>query len=119
MSVARFRLDSRFTNQLEILQLNNFTNAQLVKTYSFSNPHGLSKDRNLLFICDGADGLKIYNAADVSNLQLIKQFSGIETYDVIAFNNIALVVAKDGLYQYDYSDVNDIHLVSKIGISNK
>ena len=108
-----------FTNQLEILQLNNFTDPQLVKTYTFTNPHGLSKDGNILFICDGNDGLKIYNSSDVSNLQLIKQFSNLETYDVIAYNNIALVVAKDGLYQYDYSDVNNIHLVSKIGILNK
>jgi hypothetical protein len=108
-----------FTNQLEVLQLNNFTNPQLVKTYPFTNPHGLSKDGNLLFICDGADGLKIYNASVVSNLQLIKQFSNIETYDVIAYNHLALVVSKDGLYQYDYSDINNIHLVSKISISNK
>jgi hypothetical protein len=106
-------------NQLEILQLNSFTNPTLVKDYPFTNPHGLSKDGNLLFICDGADGLKIYNASVVSNLQLIKTFSDIETYDVIAYNHIALVVAKDGLYQYDYSDVNNIHLVSKMGISNK
>lgn len=108
-----------FTNQLEILNLDNLTDPVLIKTYSLTNPHGLSKDGNLLFICDGADGLKIYNASDVSNLQLIKQFSGIETYDVIAFNNIALLVAKDGLYQYDYSDVNNIHLVSKVGITRK
>jgi hypothetical protein len=108
-----------FTNQLEVLKLNDFINPQLIKTYSFTNPHGLSKDGNLLFICDGADGLKIYNASDVSNLQLIKQFSNIETYDVIAYNHLALVVAKDGLYQYDYSDINNIHLVSKIGISKK
>ena len=108
-----------FTNQLEVLQLNNFINPQLIKTYPFTNPHGLSKDGNLLFICDGADGLKIYNASDVSNLQLMKQFSNIETYDVIAYNHLALVVAKDGLYQYDYSDINNIHLVSKIGISKK
>ncbi|HJY24023.1 MAG TPA: hypothetical protein VJ279_14110, partial [Hanamia sp.] len=108
-----------FTNQLEVLQLNNFINPQLIKTYPFANPHGLSKDGNLLFICDGADGLKIYNASDVSNLQLMKQFSNIETYDVIAYNHLALVVAKDGLYQYDYSDINNIHLVSKIGISKK
>jgi hypothetical protein len=106
-------------NQLEILRLNNFTNPTLVKAYSFTNPHGLSKDGNLLFICDGSDGLKIYNASDVSNLQLIKQFSNIETYDVIAYNHLALVVAKDGLYQYDYSDINNIHLVSKMSISNK
>jgi hypothetical protein len=107
------------TNQLDVLQLNSFTNPSLVKTYPFTNPHGLSKDGNLLFICDGNDGLKIYNAAHVSDLQLIKQFSNIETYDVITNNQIALVVAKDGLYQYDYADPNNIHLISKIGISKQ
>jgi len=106
-----------FSNQLEILQLNNITDPKLLKVYPFTNPHGLSKDGNLLFICDGSDGLKIYNAADVNNLKLVKQISGIETYDVIAYNQIALVVAKDGLYQYDYSDINNIHLISKTGIS--
>jgi hypothetical protein len=108
-----------FTNQLEILKLNSFTDPQLLKTYSFTNPHGLSKDGNLLFICDGSDGLKIYNSSDVSNLALIKQFTNLETYDVIAWNNKALVVAKDGLYQYDYTDLNNIHLLSKITIANK
>jgi len=106
-------------NQLQILRLNSFTDPTLVKAYSFTNPHGLSKDGNLLFICDGVDGLKIYNAADVSNIKLIKQFSGLETYDVIAYNHIALLVAKDGLYQYNYSDVNNIHLLGKISISDK
>lgn len=107
------------TNQLEILELNSFTNPTLVKSYPFTNPHGLSKDGNLLFICDGSDGLKIYDAADVSNLKLIKQFSGLETYDVIAYNNVALLVAKDGLYQYDYADVANIHPISKITIYKK
>ncbi|MEO9145460.1 MAG: hypothetical protein ABI237_07865 [Ginsengibacter sp.] len=106
-------------NQLEILQLNSFTNPRLVTTYSFTNPHGLSKEGDLLFICDGSDGLKIYNSKKVTNLQLIKQFTNLETYDVITNNHIALVVAKDGLYQYDYSDVNNIHLISKIEITNK
>lgn len=106
-----------FNNQLDILQLNNFTNPSLVKSYNLTNPHGLSKDGNLLFICDGADGLKIYNAVDVNKIKLIKHFTGIETYDVIANGNIALVVAKDGLYQYDYSNINNIHLLSKINIA--
>ena len=78
---------------------------------------------SLQFVVGGrltyADGLKIYNSKDVSNIQLIKQFSDIETYDVIADNHIALVVAKDGLYQYDYLDVNNIHLISKIEIAGK
>jgi len=106
-----------YNNQLDIVQLNNLTNSTLTKTYEFTSPHGLAKDGNLLFICDGTAGLKIYNASNVMGLQLLKQFSNIETYDVIAYNNIALVVAKDALYQYDYSNVNDIKLISKMGIS--
>lgn len=106
-----------FNNQLDVVALNNLTNATLAKTYALTSPHGLSKDGNLLFICDGTDGLKIYDASNVMNLQLIKHIGGAETYDVIAYNNIAIVVATDGLYQYNYSNPNDIRLISKIGIS--
>jgi hypothetical protein len=107
-----------FSNQLEVLQLNNLVNPSLVKVYPMTNPHGLSKDENTLFICDGKDGLKVYNAANVSNLQLIHQIKNLETYDVIAYNNIALVVAKDGLYQYDYSNPANLKLLSKLTVLN-
>ena len=108
-----------YNNQLDVVKLNNLVDASLVKIYNLTSPQGLSKDGNLLFICDGTDGLKIFDATDVSNLKQIKQFPNLETYDVIASNNIALVSAKDGLYQYDYSDTNNIHLISKIAISNQ
>jgi hypothetical protein len=107
-----------YNNELDVVKLNNLSNAELVKVYNLTEPQGLSKDGNLLFICDGTDGLKVFNATDVMNLQLIKQFGGLETYDVIAYNKIAIVVAKGGLYQYDYSSSNNIHLVSKMTISN-
>ena len=105
-----------FNNELDVIQLNDLVNPSLLKIYNLSSPHGLSKDGDLLFICDGTDGFKIFNAADVMNLKLIQHFSNLETYDVIASNNVALVIANDGLYQYDYSDVNNIHLLSKISI---
>ena len=105
-----------FTNQLEILDIQNLLSPTLLQVYSMTNPHGLSKDGNTLFICDGTDGLKVYDAADINNLQLINQIKGIETYDVITLQGTALVVAKGGLYQYDYSDINNIQLISKIVI---
>jgi hypothetical protein len=105
-------------NELDVIDINNLSNPVLKKTYSLSNPFGLSKDGNLLFICDGSNGLKVYNASDPSSLQLIKTFDGIDTYDVIAYNGIALVVAKNGLYQYNYSSANNIYLLSKIDIEN-
>ncbi len=85
-----------FTNELDILKLNNITDPQLLKVYNMTNPKGLSKSGDHLFICDGAAGVKVYNAADVMNLQLLKTISGVDAYDVITNNNVALVVAKDG-----------------------
>ena len=64
-----------FNNELDVVKLNDLTNSELVKTYSLTSPHGLSKDGDLLFICDGTDGLKVYDASDVMNLKLINQIS--------------------------------------------
>ena len=106
-----------FANELDILKLTNITNPLLVKVYNMTNPKGLSKAGNHLFICDGASGLKVYSASDVMNLQLVKTINGIDPFDVITINNVALVVAADGLYQYDYSNINDIRLLSKITVN--
>ena len=106
-----------FNNQLEVLNLANMSNPTMVKVYPLSNPHGLSKDGNTLFICDGKDGLKIYDASNVSDIKLINRIEVPDTYDIIAYNGNALLVAKDGLYQYDYTDLKNIRLRSKIGLS--
>lgn len=107
-----------FTNELDILDITtDITNPTLLQTYSMVNPRGLAKDANLLFICDGQSGLKVYDAADIKDLLLKQQVSGLEANDVITYNNIALVIATDGLYQYDYSDASDLKLLSKIPVS--
>ncbi|MFL5743740.1 MAG: LVIVD repeat-containing protein [Niastella sp.] len=103
-------------NQLEVVNIENMANPTLIKQYGMTNPYGLGKEGNILFVCDGKDGIKVYDAADANDLKLIKRIDGMEPYDVIASNNIALVVAKDGLYQFDYSNANNIRLLSKIGL---
>lgn len=107
-----------FTNQLDVLNISDLLSPSLIRSYSMTNPHGLSKDGNWLFICDGTDGLKIYDAADPASIINYKHIEGLETFDVITYNNIALVVAKDGLYQFDYSDMNNFHQISKIPIQH-
>ena len=106
-----------FTNQLDIVKLNSITDPVLQKTYPMKNPHGLSKDGDLLFICDGEAGLKLFNISDVMNIQLLEELTDINAYDVIAMNKIALVVARDGLYQYNYANPADVRLLSKIAIA--
>ena len=106
-----------FLNELDIVDISNLAAPVLFKKFDMTNPHGLSKDGDLLFICDGKDGLKIFDAKNLGNLLLKKQIKNLETYDVIAFNGLAMVVAKDGLYQFDYSDVDNIKQLSKISIT--
>jgi hypothetical protein len=102
------------TNTLEVLKLNDPGQPTLMKTYNLFNPHGLSKDGNLLFVCDGRDGLKVYDASNIQQLQLLQQIKGMEALDVIAMDGLALVMAKEGLYQYNYSDPAHLRLLSRI-----
>jgi hypothetical protein len=104
------------TNQLDVIDITNLSAPALKKTTGMTNPHGLSKDGNVLFICDGKAGLRIYNASVPEALQPIKHIQGIETFDVIARNGKAIVVAKDGLYQFDYTNLQNIHQLSKLSI---
>lgn len=105
-----------FTNQLDVINIQNIAAPTLVKSYALTNPHGLAKSNNILFVCDGSAGLRVYDASNVNELVLLQSVTGINTYDVIALNNIALVVAKDGLYQYDYTNPSSLQLLSKIGL---
>ncbi|MEQ1797559.1 MAG: hypothetical protein ABL872_06385 [Lacibacter sp.] len=105
-----------FLNQLDVLDINNLTSPSLIKSYQLKEPSGLSKDGNLLLICDGKEGLKIFNAANVNSLVQIKQISGIETYDVIALGGLAITVAKDGLYFINYTNPANAAVVGKISI---
>jgi hypothetical protein len=105
------------TNELEIIDIKDLKSPALLKSYPMTNPKGLGKDNNLLFICDGNEGVKVYDATNISNLHLLKTISGIEANDVIALGGIILVVGKEGLYQYDYSNASNISFVSKIPVT--
>ena len=106
-----------FNNQLDVVNISNVLSPSLTKTYPMTNPHGLTKDGGQLFICDGKDGIKMYDATDPSNIVLKKHVVGLETYDAIAWNKNLIVVAKDGLYQYDYSDPANLVERSKLIIN--
>lgn len=104
-------------NQLDVVNVQNVLAPTLTKSYPMSNPHGLAKDGPLLFVCDGKDGLKVFDATNPSNIKQLKHVKDLETYDAIAWNNNLILVASDGIYQYTYSSGADLKQVSKIGIN--
>lgn len=109
------------TNQLDVVDVENKTAPVLKKTYPMTNPKGLGIDDGILFVCDGPDGLKVYDAADVNAIDqhMISHFKNIKTYDVIPNNGLLFMVGDSGFYQYDYKNLSDIKLLSKILVTGK
>lgn len=105
-------------NCLDVVNIKNINSPSMVATFAMSNPHGLGKRGDLLFVCDGDAGLKIYDASDPKTVgnKLIYTYANINTYDVIPVGNLLVMIGDDGLYQYDYSDIRSISLLSKIEV---
>ncbi len=105
-------------NSLDVVNIKNISSPALVISYPMTNPHGLGKDGNLLFICDGDAGLRIYDASDprVISAHLLFTYSNINAYDAIPVNGVLVMIGSDGLYQYNYSNPLSISLLSKISV---
>ena len=104
------------SNELDVLNAKDLSQTTLLKMYPMTRPSGLSKDGDLLFVCDGPV-VKVFNAADPANLKLLTTLNVKDAYDLIAANHRLLVGGPDGLYQYDYSDINHITLLSHLAVS--
>jgi len=101
---------------LEIIDISDPKNPTLITSYNMSEPRGLGLDGNILFVCDGNQGVKVFDVTDPVQIKEISQLNDIVANDVIVLNGLLLVVGPDNIYQYDYSDVNNIRQVSKITI---
>lgn len=107
------------TNQLDVIDVTNYAAPTTISSYWMTNPKGIGVDGNMLFLCDGIDGLKVFDKTDdhaITSNELA-HFATIHAFDVIPHNGILLMTGDDGIYQYDYSDINDISQISFIPVS--
>ncbi len=106
-------------NRLDVVELSeDYIDNKLVASYPLNGPYGLGVDGDILFVCDGDAGLKVYAAADKLKIDehMIKTYPGINAYDVIPIDGNLFMIGEDGFYQYDYSDIQNITLLSFLPI---
>lgn len=101
-------------NQMDVLNIQDINNPTLVRSYPLTGPKGLSKDANLLLVCDGASGLKLFDASNPAALVQKAVVGNIDPYDVIALNGTAIVSASDGIYFVNYAQPNTLVVKGKI-----
>ena len=103
-------------NQLDVVDINTLEHPRLVKSYPMQHPHGLAIDNDILFLCEGKHGLKVFDVGDKSKIDqnLLTHLKNIPSYDVIAIDSHLILVGDDGIYQFDYADPANLKLLSVI-----
>jgi hypothetical protein len=110
----------RFATQssLDVVDISNLANPRLIHTQPLTTPYGLGVDGSQLFVCEGDNGLKIFDITKPELPTLKQTMASVKSFDVISLNKTLLVTGDGGFYQYDYSDVSKLELLSKIPIEN-
>ncbi|SKC82595.1 LVIVD repeat-containing protein [Ohtaekwangia koreensis] len=108
---------NRGANALEIIDITDRNNPSLIANYPMESPHGLGVDNNLLFICEGEKGLKVFDISHEESIQLVTHIDDLHAYDVIPGNGILLLTGDDGVFQYRYDDAGNLLLLSKIPVN--
>ena len=96
---------------LEVIDISDKTNPTLAARYNLENPYGLGIKNNMLYVCDGTAGLKLFERETSEDLILVNSLKDIRAQDVIPLENSLIMIGGNTLYQYDYMD-NSIELIS-------
>ncbi len=87
------------------------------QTIEMESPFGMTLANNKLYVGEGQNGLKVYDATDKSNIQLESWEEDIEAYDIIHHPtnpNLLLIAGPNGISQYTIEGGIDYSLLSTL-----
>ncbi|GAA3603243.1 hypothetical protein Q4Q39_13885 [Flavivirga amylovorans] len=100
---------------LEVIDISDKTTPKLASRYELENPYGLGVKGNMLFVCDGTSGLKLFDKEEPLQVKLTKIYDNIQSKDVIPLENSLLMIGGDDLYQYEYVE-GGVDLISSYSL---
>jgi hypothetical protein len=88
-------------DQVNVIDVTDIANPTLLSTTLLAQPYGLGIRNGVLYVCCGSNGLKVFNAANSSNLTLQNTYNE-NVKDVIPLNSHLIVVGTNKIIQYNY-----------------
>lgn len=101
---------------LEVIDISDKANPVLAERYELENPYGLGFKNNMLYVCDGTAGLKLFERETPKDLKLVNTLKDIQAKDVIPLENSLIMIGGNTLYQYEYME-NNIGLISSFKLN--
>lgn len=100
-------------DQVNVIDITDVTNPVLVSTTLLDNPYGLGVRDGSLYICCGAEGLKVFNATNPETLALAHTYPANVT-DVIPLSTHLIAVGDNKVIQYQYGANHTLTPISTI-----
>lgn len=88
-------------DQINVIDVTDIANPTLLSTYLLNEPYGLGIKNGVLYVGCGADGLKIFNAANNAGLVLENSYAN-NVKDVIPLDSHLITVGDNTITQYSY-----------------
>jgi hypothetical protein len=107
-------------SQMDVLDISDIYNPLLIGQVDLGNPYGLgfsNVDANIVYVCDGIDGLKAFDVSNPAEPALLMTHTTLEALDVIADGPDNLIVlTRAGIYQFDASKPAALDEISFISV---
>ena len=103
-------------NNISVVNIAILNIPSLIQEIEMESPYGMTLHEDKLYVGEGINGFKIFDASERDNLKLIESNRSIETYDIMAHpsdENILLFANPNGISQYSV-DGQDYNLLSSI-----
>lgn len=102
---------------MDVLKVYNVKNPKSiteVKEIKMKSPYGLGLHGNTLYICEGTNGLVVFDVSDGYNPVKLSEIKDDTFYDVIPYGNVLIAFIEKGVCFFDISDPKQPQLLSRL-----
>ena len=91
-------------NVLNVYDVKNVQNPKLVRTVTMKSPGGLGIYRSALYVCEGLNGLTVFDISKGYEPVAKRTIKGKDYQDVIPYNGLLICHLSEGICFYDLSN---------------
>jgi hypothetical protein len=88
-------------DQVNVIDITDMSYPTLTSTYLLDQPYGLGYRNEVLYVCCGSNGLKVFDATNPVSLALENTYN-VNVTDVIALSTHLIAVGDNKIIQYNY-----------------
>jgi hypothetical protein len=101
---------------LNVVNIKNLDAPVSMGGVMLASPYGLAINGNALYVCNGSNGISIFDRTDVYRPVLVREFTSVNEafYDLIVRGNIMVCYIKSGIVLLDVSNPLQPTFISKL-----